>query len=59
MNKVNPKTYRQGEEFVDDDAMAIERLAKSAYSVVPRQPEPLIPRTKRAPRPSVLASETG
>ena len=41
MNKVNPKTYVVGDEFIDEDAVAIERLAQAALSfVVAKTPAP-------------------
>lgn len=51
MNKVNPKSFAEG-EFVDEDALAMQKMANAALSLFPKGPEP-VKRTSRllGPKP--------
>lgn len=54
MNKVNPKSFTGG-DFVDEDALAMERVTKSALAMFPKGPEPVKKGTKvpKLPKPTV------
>ena len=54
MNKVNPKLFTDG-PMVDDDALAMERIASAAFSITPKQPTPISKgkRTSTLPKPVV------
>ena len=47
MNKVNPKTFVEGAEFVDDDAIQLRKMADAALSIFPKGPDPSV-RGRRA-----------
>lgn len=51
MNKQNPKSFNE----VDEDAMALERIANTALSLAPKTPEPVIKGTRvpASPKPTV------
>ena len=54
MNKVNPKLFTEG-PIVDDDALAMARIASAAFSITPKQPTPISKgkRTSTLPKPVV------
>ena len=54
MNKVNPKLFTEG-TMVDDDALAMARIASAAFSITPKQPTPVSKgkRTSTLPKPVV------
>ena len=57
MNKVNPKTFTDG-NFVDEDAVAMRKMADAALSIFPKGPPPVIRSRTNSNQPTTQDTQT-